>query len=278
MSSQSKGDPPPPTVAKNVEDGDSASDISGANSVMFEFNVQFTNMENNIRGVRQKLQSLHQEMFRIHGDVVKLISIQEVDDENVGPVATLDNNPTTNYSYYNLDQKESNNIPDLQDDDISTLSSRIGRNFQKKAPELISKSIQILHFSIFSVLFCTFAWIFSFAKNVGVNQSILEVLPLASCPLCAVTSYYNILSVRQLRELESIVLSESSFVLVIASFTVRIIKNSIDHNNGSIAMDAGSLLVFVVLGVVNLVLSLQYNQYLGSKPRHEEIEEKFLVN
>ena len=144
----------------------------------------------------------------------------------------------------------------------------------------MSKSIQLLHFSLFTVLFCTFAWFFSFVKNIGVKQSVLVVLPLASCPICAVTSYHNILSIRKLRELESIVLSVSSFVLVIASYTARIIKNCTDQNkndHSTLAIDAGSLLVFFVLGIVNLVLSLQYNQYLGSKPRHEEIEEKFLV-
>ena len=277
MSSKKKIHLPSPIIAKNVEHQDEASDISGANSVMFDFNVRFTNMENNIQSLREHVLSTRENMIHIHNDAEKIKMIQELHDDGDGPNPTLTNESSSNY--YRLDQTP--NSRNNYHDDISTLSSRIGRNGRKKTPELMSKSIQLLHFSLFTVLFCTFAWFFSFVKNIGVKQSVLVVLPLASCPICAVTSYYNILSIRNLRELESIVLSVSSFVLVIASYTARIIKNCTDQNkndHGTISVDAGSLLVFFVLGIVNLVLSLQYNQYLGSKPRHEEIEEKFLVN
>ena len=276
MSSKKKIYLPSPIIAKNVEHQDEASDISGANSVMFDFNVRFTNMENNIQSLREHVLSTRENMIHIHNDAEKIKMIQELHDDGDGPNPTLTNESSSNY--YRLDQTP--NSRNNYHDDISTLSSRIGRNGRKKTPELMSKSIQLLHFSLFTVLFCTFAWFFSFVKNIGVKQSVLVVLPLASCPICAVTSYYNILSIRNLRELESIVLSVSSFVLVIASYTARIIKNCTDQNkndHGTISVDAGSLLVFFVLGIVNLVLSLQYNQYLGSKPRHEEIEEKFLV-
>lgn len=269
----SKSNPRPP-LTRIVEDNneEEASCVSGDNSVMFEYNVRFAKVENQIKDLRDHLNSVSTNMAFISGNVKDMLCMYEPHYSFEGeqqPLTAISpdvNDITTSYQI--MQPPVHGNT--TRHDDMSSMTSQPRRPHIKPS-DIFTVNTVIQNFTIFMLVYSTLTWVFAFSGAVTKEETVLFRLPVISIPLCALTSYYSIRSILQGSTIDSLFISTVPYVLIVASYIIRIIKKSEEKKGTVNAYDLTSSIMFFVLGIINFLLVYRYNKNIQKE--HEPINE-----